>query len=70
MVSLDAKPPTRSIADPICEISGRCEPADDATGELSNCMHCGAEMHRIASIGWVRWGHPAALYRGSADAEQ
>jgi hypothetical protein len=46
--------------DPICNITGRCEPVSPDAG-ISCCKHCGAELHRVEGE-WVHWSNSKSLY--------
>ncbi len=55
------------MSEPLCDVSGRCEAYPDAS-LVSNCIHCGAEMHEVAGRGWLRWDHPDMRPRYTSNA--
>lgn len=46
--------------DPLCNISGRCEPLVDSEG-ISSCRYCGAELHEVDGE-WVHHSSPKSFY--------
>lgn len=44
--------PATYYEDPCCGFSGQCEPDPEAKG-ITNCIHCGKELHEIAGEWWA-----------------